>query len=493
MYLAKKKLKRLSKCLVILLAFFISTGKGHAASTHVPVGSWVYPALEKLESEGLLASGILTSRPISRAEAARLIKEAESGQPSAAASRVIQKLKKEFASDEASSITYFRPFEEARFKYLYADGTPHLLNLNNKGDIIGNGSNFRAGLSSSAGIGALAFYLNPEIRYPEGPTTEDAEVVLVEGYGSLNLWNIELTAGRQSLWWGPGFHGALLLSDNTRPFDLIKLTNPKPATLPWIFRYIGPIKLTGFVTRLEEDRDFANPYLAGIRLDLKPHSSVNIGIARVAMFGGAGRHVDAGVIWDVITAGNENVEGEPGNQLGSIDLKIVLPFKLQKVVIYGELGGEDEAGNLPSRVAYLAGAYLPGVLGFERLDLRVEYGQTYIGKYPGIWYTHHVYTTGYTYDGRIIGHHMGTDARDLFISAAYESPYGDFEALIDVESSGRAVKSKNRSAAISWSRHLNEAAEVSLGYYFDRRTNIDGVIGQDLDAHSVMGSLGLSF
>lgn len=195
MYLSEKTMKRLSKCLVILLALFITAGKGHGASTHVPVGSWVYPALEKLESEGLLASGILTSRPISRAEAARLIKEAESGQPSAATMRVIQKLKKEFAPDEAASSSYFRPFEEARFKYLYADGTPHFLNLNNKGDNFGNGSNFRVALSSSAGTGPLAFYLNPEIRYPEGPATEDAEVVLVEGYGSLNLWNIELTAG----------------------------------------------------------------------------------------------------------------------------------------------------------------------------------------------------------------------------------------------------------------------------------------------------------
>lgn len=493
MPLSGKMLKNSFFCLSALFLLSLP-GSLLAASPHVPVGSWVYPALEKLESEGLLASGILTNRPISRAEAARLVREAESGQPSEAATRIIQKLKKEFAPDEAASSSYFRPFEEARFKYLYADGTPHFLNLNNKGDIIANGSNFRAGLSSSAtAFGALAFYLNPEIRYPEAPTTEDAEVVLVEGYGSLNLWNIELTAGRQSLWWGPGFHGALLLSDNARPFDLIKLTNPKPATLPWIFRHIGPVKLTAFVTMLEEDRDFAYPCLTGLRLDLKPHPNVNIGIARVAMFGGAGRHVDAEVIWDVITAGNENVAGGDGNQLGSIDLKVVLPFKLQKVVIYGELGGEDEAGSLPSKVAYIAGAYFPAALGFERLDLRVEYGQTYIGKYPDLWYGHNIYTSGYTYNGRIIGHHMGTDARDLFISAAYESPYGKFEALFDIESSGRAVKSKNRSAAISWSRNLNEATKLSLGYYFDRQTNIDGVIGQDSDSHSVMGSLGLKF
>jgi hypothetical protein len=493
MTLSGRSLWNSSWLLVFLLLFL--PGPVLAASTHVPVGSWVYPALERLEAEGLLPTGILTNRPISRSEAARLVKEAGTGQPSAAAFRLLQKLEAEFAPDGSLSSSYLRPFEEARFKYLYSDGTPHLLNLNNKGDFIGNGSNIRAGFTSSARVlGALAFYLDPEIRYPEGAGLEsEAEVVLVEGYGALELWNIELTAGRQSLWWGPGQHGTLLLTDNARPFDLIKLTNPKPAALPWIFSYIGQVKLTAFATRLEEDRDFANPYLAGIRLDLKPHRNVNIGIARVALFGGAGRHVDAGVIWDVITAGNENVAGEPGNQLASVDLKVVLPFRIQKVVVYGELGGEDEAGSLPSRNAYMAGAYLPGFLGVDRLDVRVEYGQTYIGKYPGMWYNHHVYTTGYTYDGRIIGHHMGTDARDLFISAAYASDYGDFEVLVDIESSGRDVKEKNRSAAATWSRQLNEEASLTMGYYYDRQTNIDKAAGQDAHSHAVMGGMVFGF
>ncbi|CAG0943283.1 hypothetical protein ANRL1_01278 [Anaerolineae bacterium] len=486
--------KNLYAVFLSLVFLFLFAAQASAVSPHVPVGSPVYPGLERLEAEGLIPTGILTSRPISRSEAARLVKEAESRQPSQAAFRVIDELKKELGAGQEVPSSYFRPFEEARFKYLYSENVPHLLNVNNKGDFFGNGSSFRAGFTSSARLSdVLAFYLDPELRYPEGASPEDdTEVVLVEGYGVLELWNIEVTAGRQSLWWGPGYHGTLVLTDNARPFDLIKLTNPKPAVLPWIFRYLGPVKLTGFVTRLEESRDFANPYLAGLRVDLKPHPNVNIGIARVAIFGGAGRHVDLNVILDVITAGNENVAGEPGNQIGSFDLKVVLPFSFQKVVLYGELGGEDEAGSLPSRVAYIAGAYLPGFLGIDRLEGRVEYGQTYIAKYPGVWYRHHVYTNGYTYDGRIIGHHMGTDSRDLFMSAAYASDYGRFEVLFDLESSGRAIKEKNTSAGVSWTRRF-EAAELAIGYYFDKRTDVGGVAGNDSDAHAFTGSVKYDF
>lgn len=473
-----------------LALLFLLPLEPSAASPNVPVGSWVYPALERLEAEGLIPSGILTSRPISRLEAARLVKEAEAGRPSASASRVIEELKRELGPEQAARASYFRPFEEARFKYLYSENTPHLLNVNNKGDFFDNGSNYRAGFISSAkAFDVLAFYLDPELRYPEGTSPgEDAEVVLVEGYGALELWNIELTVGRQSLWWGPGHHGSLLLTDNARPFDLVKLTNPEPVVLPWIFRYLGAVKLTGFVTRLEESRDFANPYLAGLRLDLKVHPYVSLGAARVAMFGGSGRHVDLDVIWEVITAGNENVAGEPGNQLGSFDVKVILPLSFQKVVLYGELGGEDEAGSLPSRNAYLAGAYLPGFLGIDRLEGRVEYGQTYISKYPGVWYRHHIYTSGYTYDGRIIGHHMGTDARDLFMSAAYDSDHGKFEVLFDMESSGRTVKERNTSAGVSWTRRSGQY-DLSFGYYFDRRTNIGNVPGNDSDAHALVGSV----
>lgn len=498
LFLKRESLKPfLSLALLLILLAFPVLARG-AASTHVPVGSWVYPAIERLEAEGLTGSGILMSRPISRAEAARLVKEAEKGVPSPTASRIIERLKREFSQDDGTSSSGFismkAEMHDAGISYIYSDGGPYLLNVNNKGDVLVNGSNFRAGFSGSADFGShLGFFLNPEIRFPEGASADGQEVAFVEGYGSLNLWNIELTAGRQALWWGPGVHGALLLSDNARPFDLIKLTSPQPFALPWIFRHIGLLKLTGFVTMLEEDRDFVNPYLAGLRLDLKPHANVSIGFSRVAIFGGAGRHVDAGVVWDVITAGNENVGGGDGDQLGSVDMKVVLPFSFQKVVLYGELGGEDEAGGLPARVAYIAGAFFPGALGIERLDLRVEYGQTYIGKYPGLWYGHNIYTSGYTYDSQIIGHHMGTDAKDLFLSAVYESTYGDFGAIFDIESSGRGVKSKNRSVSVSWSRELREDAEFSLGYSFDRRTNIDGTIGKDSDSQSFMAGLALNF
>jgi hypothetical protein len=59
------------------------------------------------------------------------------------------------------------------------------------------------------------------------------------------------------------------------------------------------------------------------------------------------------------------------------------------------------------------------VLSLDRLELWVEYATNYHTDFPGVWYTNHVYTQGYTYNGRIIGHYMGADASDLFLKGRY--------------------------------------------------------------------------
>jgi len=46
-------------------------------------------------------------------------------------------------------------------------------------------------------------------------------------------------------------------------------------------------------------------------------------------------------------------------------------------------------------------------------DLRVEYtwNAHRIDETPSMWYAHYQYQLGYTYNGMIMGHHMGPDRR----------------------------------------------------------------------------------
>lgn len=74
---------------------------------------------------------------------------------------------------------------------------------------------------------------------------------------------------------------------------------------------------------------------------------------------------------------------------------------------------------MPSKYIGLAGAEIWGAWGWQGASWRLhaEYADTAVDSFFGSQpsfdtaYTHHIYTDGYTYRGRIIGHSLGGDGR----------------------------------------------------------------------------------
>jgi hypothetical protein len=133
-------------------------------------------------------------------------------------------------------------------------------------------------------------------------------------------------------------------------------------------------------------------------------------------FGGEGRDESFSTFWEILTGQRESAGNTPkGNSLASVDAKVHLPFRIQPAVLYGEWGGEDQAHPFVfTRHAWLGGVFLPSIGPFRKADLRVEYGTTRTNA-PGVWYQHSQYP--HQYNGEILGHPMGTDAKDLFLEA----------------------------------------------------------------------------
>ena len=418
--------------------FFIHPFIVHA-STYVPVGDDAYNLLFRLEAEGLITSGLLDTLPVSREEIKRLISEAERN---AAMTKNLNKedkqgiylLKERFGGGQ-EHVNYIKPLEEAYARYVYSSANPRENGLNysgaanpngfvynNNGDDYGKGSNFRFGTVSMADLGWFSFYINPEYRY-----TGTSQVDLNKVYGVFSALGLDLEIGRDSQWWGPGYNGAILLSNNADPFTMIKLTNDRPAILPWIFRYLGLTKFTLFTTKLGSDSIPSNPYLWGLRLDLKPSPYVEIGLERTALLGGTGRSEGIDTWWNSFTGSGENNPNatNTGDQRAGGDIRVTLPFSVQPVQMYFEADGEDQCGIYPCKWARLGGIYFPRILNFYRLDFRAEYANDHVTGDYNVWYTHFIYKTGYTYPADrdlIIGHHMGTDSNDLFLKADYFIP-----------------------------------------------------------------------
>jgi hypothetical protein len=189
------------------------------------------------------------------------------------------------------------------------------------------------------------------------------------------------------------------------------------------------MKSTFFITQLEEHRDYPHTKFAGMRVEFKPTPSFEFGFSRTAMFAGEGRasyHLRD--YWDLFWGRKENEASNPHNnnqiagadfryQFANLDKRIHL---LRTVTLYADGGAEDMAGVLPSRWVFLYGINF-GDIGLNgKNDLRIEYANDHVTsdyqyKDPGYWYTHPVYTSGYTYYGDIMGHEMGSDSNDLFI------------------------------------------------------------------------------
>jgi len=405
-------------------------------------------------------------------EARRLAGENGEGRFEAGLARLESEFAAELEDRETGrEVDYFRPVEEVRVSYLFLDGENDV--HNDRGREYREGHNTRLSVSSRFGWKVFSGYVRWEGRRLEEDDgrREVTAARVEEGHLRLSAGKWYLEAGRESLWWGPGRHGALLLSDNARPFDLVRFGNEEPVLLPGFLSRLGPVRIEAFLTRLEEDRDISRPFLAGGRASICPLPWLELGVSRTAMFGGEGRSVTWTTIRDAVTGHGENKPGDPGNQLAAIDWRLSVPWKAQPFEFYGEFGGEDEAGGFFCRKAYLLGFYLPRLGPSPAFDFRVEYADTYLDghhDHPRIWYTHGTYSSGYTYERRVIGHHMGTDARDLYFELGwYPARSARIWASLDIEerelSSSDPEERNEYAVGLEWAptdRLMVEAAYV---------------------------------
>jgi hypothetical protein len=483
---------------LFFIAGFVFLFTGAASSGNVEPQDHVYDILQRFEAEGLIKSSILTTRPLSRQEILRLILEAEGNadESSPFVRGRIQLLKERYKHDLEEK-RFLKPLSDPHGEYTYTDSEyADRLAYNNDGYHYKKGSNLRLGFSSRAGLGRASLHLDPEFRH----AGDDTELLLNRAYGILSLAGLDLEIGKDSQWWGPGHHGSILLSNNAEPFTMVKLTHSEPVILPWILKNLGLFKFTFFTTRLGDERVISRPYLWGMRINLKPNPYVELGLQRTALLGGEGRSSDLETWLKSFAGQGENEPGGgAGDQRAGIDLKVTIPFQWQPVQLYIEGAGEDEAGNLPSNWAYLAGIYFPRIMSLERLDFRAEYSTimslerldfraeystNHIENKPNVWYNHSVYRSGYTYKGEIIGHHMGTDSKDLFLEAGYVMSYvnnGKASVSYDREEhnlSGSVHETKDE-LSLRVAVPLEKDFFLETAYSYGRIANFDNVEGEE--------------
>lgn len=308
---------------------------------------------------------------------------------------------------------------------------------------------------------------------------DDRELRADGSYAGIALGNWMFAAAMTDRWWGPGWQGSVILSNNARPIPAITIdrNSTAPFESKWL-RWIGHwdfVTLWGF---LEDGRDVPNARFFGMRATARPTSWLEIGLSRTAMWCGSGRPCDFDIFIDLL-AGKDNAgdnvaaEDEPGNQMAGYDIRLTgMRFGLP-VALYTQRIGEDEQDLRPS--LYLTQAGIEtwgrlGSLGDYRLYLEVTDtlcgGNITGGGTPNCAYEHPIYFTGMRYRGRSIGHSFDNDAEVWTLGAMLNDNHdGAWVASVaggDLNREGSpsstntvaAVKTRYRSASLVHRRRL---------------------------------------
>ncbi|WP_323772715.1 capsule assembly Wzi family protein [Alcanivorax sp.] len=237
------------------------------------------------------------------------------------------------------------------------------------------------------------------------------------------IGNWQLGVGAVDRWWGPGWQSSLALSNNARPVPGLWLSRQMPLApeSPWL-SWIGPWDLQLIAGQLEQDRAIPDARLLGARFVFKPLDSLQIGLSRLAQWGGEGRPQGLDALWNaVIGRDNGETSGldegqDPSNQIGGLDFRLSLNPGDVPLGIYGQFMGEDEAGGLPSKLSSLAGIDMVTGWGNGSQRFFVEATDTVAGSWIsdrryGVMYEHSTYRSGFRYHGRNLASTWEGDAQ----------------------------------------------------------------------------------
>ena len=279
------------------------------------------------------------------------------------------------------------------------------------------------------------------INGEKDPLIDNGHDANVEGsYLAGKLWNQWLIAGQIPTYWGPGHDGSLIRGDASRPVYGISAQRvvQNAFETKWL-SWIGPWQYQAFAGQLDDYKAIPGAKLLSLRLTVQPLSYLELGGSRILQWGGEGRPESLDSLWNAIK-GNDNFDSandDKSNQIAGLDFRLNMQPLLQiPVGIYGQYVGEDEAGLLPAKKMYLAGADFSSIYKNMPYQLYAEWADTRTnGQVDGVSYNHYVYTDGYYQHGFPLGHAVGGDGQMYSVG-------GDIRFDVMNRLSGRALYAK---------------------------------------------------
>ncbi|MEH6383052.1 MAG: capsule assembly Wzi family protein [Colwellia sp.] len=252
---------------------------------------------------------------------------------------------------------------------------------------------------------------------------------LDESYIAAFVGNWVLSFGRQNRWYGPTWDTSLSLTNNARPITALAISrkSAEPFIVPFT-EFEIPWTVTSFIGKMDDNRVIKNTLLWGFRLNLKPFKNLEVGITRLAQWGGDGRSQSLSTFGDILigrtNCGVDDVVCDentpnPANQQAGYDFRYSFNLFSTPMSFYGQKFAEDgKEGTLKYFTkaqpqvgfdAHLTVFGKPSTVFFEVTDSLADCGER--DNIGDCYYEHSSYATGMRYNGRTLGSTYDNDSK----------------------------------------------------------------------------------
>ncbi|TFG59336.1 MAG: hypothetical protein E4H29_04435, partial [Deltaproteobacteria bacterium] len=272
----------------------------------------VYAAIDKLNALGYLPGFLANKRPYSlQAVRAAVRTVSRSASTTGFEGELLRWVGSYVTPKQMGRVTTAVAFSDTRFTPDNSEGIP-----------IPDGWSGRASLAIREETTPM---VNGQLRYTyfHGEGGDDGGYLLD---ASLEVGKrfFAVQAGNISSWYGPGRKGALILTNNARPYPGVRIHNPEPIPLSGRFKFLGNVQYDFFAARMESKELFSHSIFVGTRLAARPAGWLELGISRVLHYGGDGGDDSLSDFFKFYFGDND--PSESSNTLGEIDVTLTLPF-----------------------------------------------------------------------------------------------------------------------------------------------------------------------
>ncbi len=517
-------------CTVILLILLIPFSVFATPNIPLNFDGWVVEALAKLEVAGVTGGFYRHSLPLSRDDVANIIIRADTRINSGGITvssidrKLLEKLRREFHFELAQKKVNDTQNSSAQKTYIRLQ--PELRLTNDKvSPALQSGFHFAAGKKNKLivytelecsnfepGQEYIESYFLPEP--PQNLKSADQRYekwhwdYVVDFKRSYLQYHIkpyreaelDLFVGRDYVFWGASPYKTVGISDNSSPFELVRLTGTFPCK-------IGTIKATAFSAQLNSTwyddgtiRYLAKRYLSAHRVDYQFSDWLEIGVAEWVLYGGDVQTVKWNYINPVIPyyAVQYNAKNDD-NIMVSLDAAV---RPIDGIRLYAEWVADDfqyqSDSNDPHAVTWLTGMEWYPQFTERKLGIHSEYVR--VNRWA---YTHLEPDNQFTHFGAMIGHPIGTDADIYSFRVSYQAtPSAVFESRFSHQRNGEAditdryygedfenipfpsgVVERLSEIGIGWKYRPITALKASINYAWRHIRNMDNIEGKSEQKH----------